>query len=115
MAVSRKTVYNKTACHLLLSIWINKTTGKVWQRVLCWIFIVGPDYFLISRFSSESVLFFACNLLICLKQKLPLHATEFFFATLVIKKLTADLLIIFVTFTWFYKIENVVMWQVEID
>ena len=78
-------------------------------KSLCWIFSFGPDYFLICRFSSESVLFLACNVLICLKQKLPLQATEFFFATLVIKKLTEDLLIIFVTLTWFYKIENVVM------
>ena len=78
-------------------------------KSLCWIFSFGPDYFLICRFSSESVLFLACNVLICLKRKLPLQATEFFFATLVIKKLTEDLLIIFVTLTWFYKIENVVM------
>ena len=35
---------------------------------------------------------------------------EFFFATLVIiKKLTDDLLTISVTFTWFYKTENIVM------
>ena len=52
MVVSRKTVYSKTTCHLLLSIWINKATGVVWQR-----------------------------------KKL--------------KKLTEDLLIIFVKFTWF--------------
>ena len=34
MAVSRKTVHSKTDYHPLLSIWINKTTGVVWQRVL---------------------------------------------------------------------------------
>ena len=35
---------------------------------------------------------------------------EFFFATLIIiKKLTYDLLTISVTFTWFYKTENIVM------
>ena len=41
---------------------------------------------------------------------------EFFFATLIIiKKLTYDLLTISVTFTWFYKTENIVMQQIEID
>ena len=34
MAVSRKTVHSKTDYYPLLSIWINKTTGVVWQRVL---------------------------------------------------------------------------------
>ena len=47
--------------------------------------------------------FFAYNVLICLKQELPLQATAFFFATLVIKTLTEDLLIIFETFTWLWE------------
>ena len=68
------------------------------QGVICRIFSVGLDYLLISRFSSESVLF-CMSVLICLKQKLPLQATEFFFATLVIKKLAEDLLITFEIFT----------------
>ena len=38
-----------------------------------------------------------------------LEVTEFFFAVLVIKQLTNDLLTVFVAFTWVYKIENVVI------
>ena len=38
-----------------------------------------------------------------------LEVTELFFAVLVIKQLTNDLLTVFVVFTWFYKIENVVI------
>ena len=43
-----------------------------------------------------------------------LEVTEFFFAVLVIKQLTNDLLTVFVVFTWFYKIENVVIQQIEV-
>ena len=53
--------------------------------------------------------------MICLEQQLPLEVTKFFFAILVIKQLTDDLLSISVAFTRFYKIENIVMYQIEID
>ena len=52
--------------------------------------------------------------MICLEQQLPLEVTKFFFAILVIKQLTDDLLSISVAFTRFYKIENI-MYQIEID
>ena len=53
--------------------------------------------------------------MICLERQLPLEVTKFFFAILVIKQLTDDLLSISVAFTRFYKIENIVMYQIEID
>ena len=64
-----------------------------------------------SKVSSRSVFVFACHVIILTT------TPEFFFATLVIiiKKLTDDLLTISVTFTWFYKTENIVMQQIEID
>ena len=53
--------------------------------------------------------------MICLERQLPLEVTKFFFAILVIKQLTDDLLSISVAFTRFYKIENIVMYQIETD
>ena len=53
--------------------------------------------------------------MICLERQLPVEVTKFFFAILVIKQLTDDLLSISVAFTRFYKIENIVMYQIEID
>ena len=59
------------------------------------------------------MLVFACHV----NDSWTTNTLEFFFATVVIitKKLTDDLLTISVTFTWFYKTENIVMWQIEID
>ena len=52
MAVSKKTVYSKKAGQLLLSIWINKTKWMIRQTVLCLIFSVASDSYLISKISS---------------------------------------------------------------
>ena len=91
---------------------------------LCWISNVVPDYFLtenkyswinhanlarwwwrLSKCSSSTGAFFACQVMILSWKTITL---KFFFATLVIKeKLTNDLLTISVTFTQFYKIENI--------
>ena len=94
------------------------------ESYLYWIFSVGSDSFFTknkyswishanlaiwwwrsSKVSSRSVFVFACHVIILTT------TPEFFFATLVIiiKKLTDDLLTISVTFTWFYKTENIVM------
>ena len=58
---------------------------------------------------SWSVLIFACYVMIL---SWTTTTPEFFFATLVIiKRLTDDLLTISVTFTLFYKTENIVMYR----
>ena len=54
--------------------------------------------------------------MILFEQQLILNSS--FLGTLVYnkkKKITDDLLTISETFTWFYKIENIVMHQIEID
>ena len=101
------------------------------EYYLDWNFSVGPDYCFTknrcswishanlarwwwrsSKISSSTVvdLCFFCMLCNdCLEQQLPLEVTEFFCGTLLIKQLTDDLLTTSVTFTWFYKTENIVM------
>ena len=95
---------------------------------LCWIFSVGPAYFLTenryfwinhgnlarwwwrsSKISSSTGAFHACHLMILSWTRITFEFF-FFFATLVMKeKLTDNLLTLFVTFIRFYKIENIVM------
>ena len=120
---------SKKAGQLLLWIWINKTkwVNEWWDKesYLYWIFSVGPDYFFTknryswishanlaiwwwrsSKVSSRSVFVFACHVIILNNNYSWIFLCYFSNNK---KKLTDDLLTISVSFTWFYKTENILM------